>query len=119
MKNSEDVSKLFAMFGEKDASRYHEIYDADQDNATSDRWPVFQKIRLDPQEPKAQSDINRVQPAVTSTPEKKVEDTALQSLFRRLEKTDETPVDIDERPDPTTEKPADSIRSLFDRLSRP
>ena len=118
MKKSEDVSKLFAMFGEKDASRYREIYEADQNNATLDRWPVFQKVQLDPPQAKVQSASNPAQPASVGMPKEKGEDTALQSLFRRLERTDDTPPDNDEQPDSTTEEPAESIRSLFDRLSR-
>lgn len=46
MKESEDVTKLFAMFGEKKADQYHEVYEADQNRATHDRWPVFQRIRF-------------------------------------------------------------------------
>lgn len=48
MKESEDVSKLFAMLGKEKPSEYREIYKADQQQATSERWPLFHAIKLDP-----------------------------------------------------------------------
>lgn len=47
MSKSEDVTKLFAMFGEKNTDQYQEIYESEQNRATRERWPVFQRIHVD------------------------------------------------------------------------
>ncbi|AWB34835.1 BcsR/BcsP family cellulose biosynthesis protein [Orrella marina] len=46
MSKSEDVTKLFAMFGEKNTDQYQEIYETEQNRATRERWPVFQRIHV-------------------------------------------------------------------------
>jgi hypothetical protein len=51
MNKSEDVSKLFAMFGEKNTSQYQEIYESEQNRATRQKWPIFQHIHVDVDSP--------------------------------------------------------------------
>lgn len=72
MKQSEDVSKLFAMFGEEKADQYREVYEADQNRATLERWPMFQRIRVGAELPETRA--QRPTPAVP--PQQPVEDIA-------------------------------------------
>ena len=51
MKKSEDVSKLFAMFGEKNTDQYQEINESEQNRATRQRWPIFQHIHVEVENP--------------------------------------------------------------------
>jgi|GEM_PF-3191542 len=46
MNKSEDVSRLFAMLGEKNIDQYQEIHEKEQTMATQERWPVFQHIKV-------------------------------------------------------------------------
>lgn len=51
MNKSADVSKLFAMFGEKNTDQYQEIYESEQNRAARQRWPIFQHIHVDVDSP--------------------------------------------------------------------
>lgn len=130
MKVSEDVSKLFAMFGTEKASDYREVYEADQRQATFERWPVFQAIKLGP--PPESIQVARPTRPSTATPKtpspgsgapSEAGATSLQSLFKRLEKTEVNPpraaiAPLKAEADPMPEPEPSTISSLFKRLGR-
>lgn len=165
MKDSDDVSRLFAMFGEKKSDSYREVYEEDQNRATFERWPIFKRIQVETglgpdvaPSPRAsrseQSDVSSSNSVVgelrgapretqadsrplesvvtpkpftiadTPEPEAPVPPVSVQdggnlhSLFKRLQGPGPQAVPA---PAPATkpEQPAGSIRSLFNRLSRP
>lgn len=47
MKNAEDVTKLFTLFGQENSGKYQEIHKTEQTNAARERWPVFQRVHID------------------------------------------------------------------------
>ncbi|WP_397474269.1 hypothetical protein [Pusillimonas sp.] len=116
MKESEDVTKLFAMFGEKKADQYYEVYEADQNRATHDRWPVFQRIRFG-----SEQDGTAPEPFV-SAPARSNAMAALAGVARR-----HSPADVERAPTAAPESrpaapvpaPAEgggNLHTLFKRL---
>lgn len=132
MNRSEDVSKLFAMFGEGSTDQYQEIYESEQNRAAKEKWPIFQHVNVGVETSKPVEKTTNKASAPAPKPlfsllRTAPEDTHLNTQSDSISPTPSSTSQYDSVPlvpasnsgsQPTETKHSGSLGSLFKRLDQ-